>query len=29
MYEYFNYENAIFEWDEDKASSNFTKHGTE
>ncbi len=29
MYEYFDfdYENAIFEWDEDKASTNFTKHG--
>lgn len=29
MYEYFDfdYENAIFEWDEEKAASNFTKHG--
>lgn len=29
MYEYFyfDYENAVFEWDEDKAASNFTKHG--
>ena len=29
MYEYFelNYENLIFEWDDTKAASNFTKHG--
>ncbi len=29
MYEYFefDYENAVFEWDEEKAASNFTKHG--
>lgn len=28
MYEYFDldYENTIFEWDEEKAASNFTKH---
>ena len=24
----FNYENAIFEWDDEKAASNFKKHGT-
>lgn len=29
MYEYFDfdYQNAIFEWDDQKAASNFTKHG--
>ena len=29
MYEYFdfNYENAVFEWDDEKAASNFRKHG--
>lgn len=29
MYEYFDldYENTIFEWDEEKAVSNFIKHG--
>ena len=29
MYEYFDldYEHTVFEWDEEKASSNFTKHG--
>lgn len=29
MYEYFDfdYETVIFEWDEEKAASNFTKHG--
>ena len=29
MCEYFelNYENLIFEWDDTKAASNFTKHG--
>lgn len=29
MYEYFDldYENTIFEWDEEKAAANFTKHG--
>lgn len=29
MYEYFDldYENTVFEWDEEKTTSNFTKHG--
>ncbi|MDE6873702.1 MAG: BrnT family toxin [Lachnospiraceae bacterium] len=29
MYEYFDfdYEHAVFEWDEEKAALNFTKHG--
>lgn len=29
MYEYFDldYENTVFEWDEEKAAANFTKHG--
>ena len=29
MYEYFDfdYNRAVFEWDEEKAASNFTKHG--
>lgn len=29
MYEYFDfdYENAVFEWDEEKAALNFKKHG--
>lgn len=29
MYEYFDfdYKNSVFEWDEEKAASNFIKHG--
>lgn len=29
MYEYFDfdYKNTVFEWDEEKAASNFVKHG--
>ena len=29
MYEYFdfNYKSAIFEWDDEKAASNFIRHG--